>query len=149
LRAFPAPDGGGPAQEMNKEAMEKPRILIVDDNHMMTDMWRMLFERVARFEVGIENSAADVLETARLFRPGLIFMDFCLTGKNGVEIAAELEADPVLKFTPIVFLTGLSKEEAAERRLSDRHMVLTKPVDLREILACAERFFSIPKLEAA
>jgi CheY-like chemotaxis protein len=149
MRSFAASDGGSPAQEMNKDTMEKPRILIVDDNHMMTDMWRMLFERVARFEVGIENDGAAVLETARMFRPGLIFMDVCLTGKNGVEIAAELEADPVLKSTPIVFLTGLSKEEAAERRLSDRHMVLTKPVDLQAILACAERFFSIPMLEAA
>jgi CheY-like chemotaxis protein len=116
---------------------------------MMTDMWRMLFERVAKFEIGIENSGAAVLETARFFRPGLIFMDVCLSGKNGVEVAAELAADPVLKSIPIVFLTGLSKEEAAERRLSDRHMVLTKPANLQAILTCAERFFSLPMLEAS
>ena len=129
--------------------MKKRRILIVDDNHMITDMWTILFEQVAEFDIRIENSGAAVLETARRFRPDLIFMDVCLSGENGVEIAAELEADPVLQSTPVVFLTGLSKGEVTERRLSDRHMVLTKPVKLQEILACAERSCPVPMLAAA
>ena len=116
---------------------------------MLTDMWRILFERVGRFDIGIENSGEAVLETARIFHPDLIFMDVCLTGRNGVEIAAELEADPVLKSTPVLFLTGLTREEAAERQVSGRHMILTKPVELHEILAWAERFFRVPMLEAA
>ena len=149
MRACTTPEDGCQTQEMKEHAMEKPRILIVDDNDMLTDMWRVLFEQTRRFEIGIENNGMAVLETARAFRPDLIFMDVCLPGKGGGEIAEELAADPVLKSTPIVFLTGISKEEAAERYGSGQHMVLTKPVRLHEILACAELFFPETVLKVA
>lgn len=132
---------------MNGHTMEKPRILIVDDNQMLTDMWRTMFERVGGYEIGTENDGEAALETARIFRPNLIFMDVCMPGRNRREIVAELEADPVLKYTPVVFLTGLGREETAGHTVSGRHIVLTKPAGLPEILACAERFFpkTIPK----
>ncbi len=129
--------------------MNKPRILIVDDNHMLTDMWRMLFGQVDKFELGIENNGAAALETARIFRPDLIFLDVCMADRNGGEIALELDADPALKSTPIVFLTGMSREEAAECQVPGRYMVLTKPISVKDILACAERYFQEPALSAA
>jgi CheY-like chemotaxis protein len=149
MRAIAAPQGGNGARKMRGHTMDKPRILIVDDNHMLTDMWRMLFGVAGRFDIGIENDGEAALETARMFRPDLIFMDVCLSGSDGREIAAELETDPALKSVPVVFLTGLSREEAAVCYGSGNHMVLTKPVELREILACAEMYFPGAVLEAA
>jgi CheY-like chemotaxis protein len=129
--------------------MEKPRILIVDDDCMLTDMWRMLLELTGRFVVGVENNGTAAVETARQFHPDLIFLDVCLPDKNGGEIAAELSADPALKSTPIVFLTGLSREEAAEFHGSGRYTVLAKPFKTHEFIACADQFFYHPVLDAA
>jgi two-component system response regulator MtrA len=130
-----------------KMSMEKPRILIVDDDHMLTDMWRMLL--ADRFTVGVENSGAAALETAQQFRPDLIFLDVCLPDKNGSDIAAELATDPALKSTPVVFMTGLvSRAEAVEKRMFGRYIVLSKPFKTHELIACAGRFLHDPLLAA-
>jgi CheY-like chemotaxis protein len=119
--------------------MEKRRILVVDDSPMLTDMWRMLFEHTGKFDIGIENNGAAVLDTAQIFQPHLILLDVCLGGMNGHQIARELKADPVLAATPVVFLTGLNREDVACSESSNGHMVLSKPIAWENILAIAEQ----------
>lgn len=131
-----------------KRSMEKSRILIVDDEHMLTSMWRMML--ADRFIVGVENSGTAALETARRFRPDLIFLDACLPDKDGREIAAELATDPALSSTPVVFMTGLvSKAEAVEKGMFGCYTVLSKPFKTHELIACAERFLHDPLLTVA
>ena len=124
--------------------MEKRRILIVDDSPMLTDMWRMLFEHSGKFDIGIENNGAAALNTARAFQPDLIFLDVCLGRMNGREVANALRADPMLGTTPVVFLTGLSREDVEREQSADSHMVLSKPVEWEDILAVAEQVFQQP-----
>src|SRR5688572_6070127 len=95
---------------------ETERILLVDDEIHLTNLWRLILEVTGRYTVQEENRGSRVMQTARKFRPDLIFMDRDLTDTDGVALAAELRADPELSSVPIVFVTGsVTHQEAASR----------------------------------
>ena len=69
-----------------------------------------------------------MLETARRFRPHLIFMDRNLAGIDGGQLAAQLRRDPELDSVPIVFITGsITQDEAALHGLLGGMPTLAKP----------------------
>ena len=107
---------------------EMDRILLVDDEIHLTNLWRLILEITGRYTVPEENRGTRALETARKFRPDLIFMDRHLAGIDGGEIAAELRRDPELGSVPIVFVTGsVTQDEAALHGLLGGVPTLAKP----------------------
>ena len=87
--------------------MNKTRILAVDDEPNLSDLVRLFLEKTKRFEVRTENRPGNVLAAAREFRPEMILLDVDMPGQDGGEVAREIEADPVLRGTPILFFTSL------------------------------------------
>jgi CheY-like chemotaxis protein len=92
-------------------------------------------EALGTYEVRPENHARAALQTARKCRPDLILLDVRMPEMDGGEVAAQLQEDPLLKGTPIVFLTALvSNEETKKREAQIGGMnYLAKPVDLAEL----------------
>ncbi len=84
-------------------------------------------------------------------RPGLILLDLNLPKKSGLEVLAEIKADPNLQTIPIVVLTTskASKEVEAAYRLH-ANCFITKPVEFedmaRSIRALENFWFSIVTL---
>jgi two-component system, OmpR family, response regulator len=115
--------------------MKKIRILVIDDEPNVTRGIRLNLEALGTYEVRPENHAHAAVQTAREFRPDLIFLDIMMPELDGGEVAAQLQADPLLKDTPIVFLTALVSN--AETRKREAHIggmnYLAKPVDLAEL----------------
>ena len=74
-------------------AMEKFRILIVDDNvffrKALTERLQMSFPAVAINEVA---DGGEVLREVDAFLPDLIFMDIKLSGINGLELTKKIKA---------------------------------------------------------
>ena len=96
--------------------MNKTRILVVDDEPNLSDLVRLFLEKTKRFEVHTENRPGNVLAVAREFRPDMVLLDVDMPGQDGGEVARNIEADPVLRGTPILFFTSLiSNAEAGER----------------------------------
>ena len=96
--------------------MNKSRILVVDDEPNLSDLVRLFLEKTKRFEVRAENRPANVLAVAREFRPDMVLLDVDMPGQDGGEVARDIEADPILRGTPILFFTSLiSRAEAGER----------------------------------
>jgi DNA-binding response OmpR family regulator len=123
------------------EGMAKKKILIVDDEPAVTDMLKMNLEMAGEFEVRAENSATNVLNAAREFRPNLILLDVMMPDKDGGDIANDIKRDEALKNTPVVFLTAaVTKEEAA---LQDNKIggypFIAKPVGVEELIACIKK----------
>lgn len=107
---------------------EKDRVLLVDDEVALTNLWRVVLESTGRYVVQEENSAERAIQAAQEFRPHLIFMDRDIHGTDGGELAAELRADTVLGSVPIVFVTGsVSRREAALHGLFGGMPTLAKP----------------------
>lgn len=107
---------------------ERDRVLLVDDEVALTNLWRHVLESTGRYIVQEENFAERAIQAAREFRPHLIFMDRDIHGTDGGELAAELRVDPVLGTVPIVFVTGsVSRSEAALHGLFGGMPTLAKP----------------------
>jgi len=87
-----------------------------------------------------ENHAANALGAARIFRPDLILLDVMMPDMDGGDVAARLRADPLLRDTPVIFLTALVSNEETDGHeiVSGAEMFLAKPVDISELKKTVE-----------
>jgi len=114
---------------------EQRRILVVDDDRESTHLVKILLEKKGSYVVFEENDATKAHLTAQDFRPDVILLDILMPQVDGGEVAAEIEADPELQGTPIIFLTALiTKAEAKTGRRIQGHPVLAKPIDIPELI---------------
>jgi two-component system response regulator len=116
-------------------------ILMVDDDAGDILIAReALTENKVRNNVSVVNDGVEALrylrsEGDRSPRPDLILLDLNLPRKGGLEVLAELKADPGLRRIPVVVLTTSEAEEDIARSY-DLHAnaYVTKPVDFRSFL---------------
>ena len=114
---------------------EKRRILIVDNDRESTHVVKILLERTGRYLVLEENDATKAHESARNFRPDVILLDIVMPETDGGEVAAQIQADPDLQRTPIIFLTALvTKAEAKAGLRIQGHPFLAKPISIPELI---------------
>jgi CheY-like chemotaxis protein len=68
-------------------------------------------------------------------RPGLILLDLNLPRRDGLEVLAELKADPVLKVIPVVILTTSQAHEDILRSYAlHANAYVSKPVDFERFM---------------
>lgn len=129
--------------------MTKKRILIVDDEVGAARLLKANLEQTDRYEVRVENWPEDALAAAREFRPDLVLLDIIMPRLPGGNVAAQIEADPSLKGTPIVFLTAAVRKhgprsvEEHEWVICD-HPCVAKPASAEEIIQFIEAEFAKP-----
>ncbi|MEO6786683.1 MAG: response regulator [Chthoniobacteraceae bacterium] len=82
------------------------KILIVDNEPELTDILRTALETMGGFRVLTENDPSRATAAAKDFAPDLIIMDIKMPGLDGADVAIQLQAEPSLSETPVVFLTG-------------------------------------------
>jgi len=124
---------------------EKRRILIVDDDRESTHLIKILLEKISHYLVLEENDAAKAHESARDFRPDLILLDIMMPQIDGGDLAAQIDADPELQRTPIIFLTALVTKAEAKAVLSFQgHPVLAKPINIGELINRIEENLPVP-----
>ena len=115
------------------------RILVVDTDKNMTHLVKILLEKTGRYVVFEENESTKAYQTARNFRPDLIFLDVDMPDLLAGEIAAEVRADFELQYTPIIFLTALTMQDEANTSLqTDKYPFLAKPIDIQELINAIE-----------
>ena len=83
----------------------------------------------------MENLAVNAVSTALRVRPDLVLLDVMMPGLDGGEVASRIEADPVLRGTPIIFLTAIvsNEETQGHERMKGAHPFIAKPVDMAEL----------------
>ncbi|MCU0503779.1 MAG: response regulator [Anaerolineae bacterium] len=90
---------------------EKQRILMVDDDIQAVDTVETLLQSVG-YETNHSYMAAEGIQLARTWKPDLILLDVMFAGPpgpDGFEVSRDLHADPDLKDTPVIILSGLKK----------------------------------------
>ena len=84
----------------------------------------------------LHADGADAMAKLRALRPDVVILDLMLPGRSGLEILAEMRADPDLAQTPVLMLTARGQErdrEAAARAGATRF--LAKPFANAEMRA--------------
>lgn len=122
------------------EFVEKPRVLLVDDDLNLLKLMADSLERSGLYEIRTEHRSARALTAAHAFRPSIILLDVDMPGMDGGEVARAVKSDPLLKNTPILFCTSLippgETGSAPVRRGED--MFVAKPISGRALLAAVE-----------
>jgi two-component system OmpR family response regulator len=124
---------------------EKRRVLIVDDDPDSTHLVKILLEKTGNYVVLEENDADQAHQSARNFRPHAILLDIVMPKTDGSEVAAQIEADPELCGTPIIFLTALITEPETRAGLRiEGHRSLAKPINIPRLIDQIEE--SLPRV---
>ena len=118
----------------------KKRILLVDDEDSITRTLALYLTEHGDCDVRVENAGSRALAAAREFLPDLIFLDVVMPDADGGALAAEIQADPFLRDTPVVFLTALvsRREIGAGPTHIGGYPFLAKPVHPDAVLACID-----------
>jgi CheY-like chemotaxis protein len=121
--------------------MAKKRILLVDDEKSLTSLLKLNLEDTGNYEVRVENWPEDALPAAREFKPDLVLLDLIMPRMPGGNVAAQIDADPQLKGTPIVFLTAAVRKHQVEENegIICEHPCLAKPATVEEVIAMVEK----------
>jgi CheY-like chemotaxis protein len=118
---------------------EKPRVLIVDDEHVIADTLVIIFSS-AGLEATAVYSAEEALVLVPEWHPHIAIIDVRLPGMNGIDLAIRLKAEhPSCKVT--LFSGYASTLDLLEQAGRDGHSleVLAKPVHPTELLSLIGR----------
>jgi CheY-like chemotaxis protein len=107
--------------------MAARRILLVDDDDDLRQLFRRCLEAHGLFEVICAASGEEALALSARQAPELVLLDLCMPGLDGVATLARLRARPETALVPAVLMTA-----AGGGPIPDRHLwagVLEKPFD--------------------
>ncbi len=86
--------------------MEKrPRIIVIDDNANDLAVTRRFLERHG-YDVSAAHSGEEGLDIASKIIPDAFVVDYRMPIMDGFEVARRIKADPQLRNTPVLMLTG-------------------------------------------
>lgn len=87
------------------------KVLIVEDDPMLSEIYKKKFEKTGSFEAVVANSGTDAIKKAKQEIPDLVLLDLVLPEMDGFDVLAELKKEPTLKNTKVVPFSNLSEED--------------------------------------
>jgi DNA-binding response OmpR family regulator len=97
---------------------EKAKILIIEDNKMLLDIYITVFEKEG-YTVITAQTGEDGYAFVGLKKPNLVLLDILLPGKmNGLDVLRKLKADEETKNIPVLIMSNLSDDKTISEGLS-------------------------------
>ena len=122
--------------------MTGPRVLIVDDCRVNIIIAQVVL-LAEEFETETAVDGLQAMQKVASFAPDLILLDIQMPGKDGLEVARDLKADPATRHIRIVAFSGLAlRDDEARMRAAGCDAYLTKPIDVKtfgaQVRACLQ-----------
>ncbi len=119
------------------------RILVVEDDPELRDLLQIVL-REEGFEVETcENGqlAMERMQTGKQAQdlPSMVILDLNMPVLDGWEVAARIEADPVLRDIPVI-VSSATREQGEKAKALHADAYLVKPFTTDEILGVVELF---------
>lgn len=90
------------------------KIIIVEDENFLVDMYKLKFEQ-AGFDVLTAENGKRGLELSLKEKPDLILLDIVLPEMDGFEVLAELKKNKQTKDIPVLIFSNLGQKEEIEK----------------------------------
>lgn len=109
-------------------------VVSIEDETEITELLSVVLD-VPELKVVASNTAFEGLELVKKLQPSLVIMDILLPDMDGWSVYDSIRADPALRNTPILILTGLRREFQTRRkfRTGPLDTYLTKPFDTLQL----------------
>ena len=112
------------------------RVLVVDDDEAIVEMFTDLLERDGRFEVRTASSGYEAGMLTERFRPDVILLDFKLPDINGTVVCSGIRSNEIHNHTKIIIISGAADpEEVEELRRAGADEFIRKPFDITAVIA--------------
>jgi len=90
--------------------IKKQKVLIVEDDNMISSIYKTKFEADG-FAAVVAGNGAEGLDIARKEQPDIIMLDVILPQIDGFSVLEELKKDKLTKDIPVIMLTNLGTDE--------------------------------------
>lgn len=100
----------------NNMAEEKIKVLLVEDDKMIIDMYTLKFTQEG-YEVVQAENGKDAVALAKTVNPDIILLDIILPQMDGFSVLKEIKADPNVKDVPVILLTNLGQDGDVKKGL--------------------------------
>lgn len=94
----------------NKENQKKKKIMIVEDDAFVMDIYSTKLNQEG-YEVLPAENGAEAMKKLEKEIPDLILLDIIMPYVDGLQVLKKIKADERLKDIPVIFLTNLSQKE--------------------------------------
>ncbi len=125
------------ANEIPTDVLEstRKRILVVDDDAQIVELFKDVLGRDERFEVQSAGTGYDAGLLTEQFRPHLILLDYMLPDINGNVVCDRIRSNPDLASTKIIIVSGVVKHDEIEHLLqSGADEFIKKPFNITELV---------------
>ncbi|WP_224360391.1 response regulator [Hyalangium versicolor] len=115
--------------------MEKPRIIIVDDDRDTRELLAMALETEG-FEVASAANGLRLISSLQLRRPHLILLDVNMSWIDGFELCKAVKKNENFRDIPVIFVSGRGEPEDRRKGIeAGAADYFVKPLDLNRLLA--------------
>lgn len=94
----------------------KIKILIVDDDVFLLDMYSLKFKE-AGFQVEVAENGEAAIKKIKEINPGVILLDVVMPKMDGLETLRQIKKDKIAEGAKIIVLTNLGQKEDIEKGL--------------------------------
>lgn len=117
---------------------KRPLVLCADDDEDILSLVALRLER-AGFGVARVSDGEAAIAAARELRPAVLVLDVMMPKRNGLEVLAEVRADPGLAPMKVLLLSARVQETDIERGVgAGADAYLAKPFRAQDLVAAVE-----------
>lgn len=128
------------------EAVQKPRILVVEDEADVRAMTARVLAAFAEVSTAADGASAVAQLQVPGASPDLIITDVMMPGMDGLELVRWLKQHPQLGRIPVVMLTAKTRPaDMIEGINAGARSYLTKPFKPDELVARVKKLLGLPK----
>lgn len=125
------------ANEIPTDALEssRKRILVVDDDEQIIELFLDVLSRDDRFEVKSASTGYDAGVLTEQFRPHLVLLDYMLPDVNGNLVCHRIRSNEDLNGTKIMVISGVVNQEEIDTLLrSGADDFVKKPFNIEKLI---------------
>ncbi len=109
--------------------MNRPYILVVDDNAIMTKLVCRYLE-IHGFEAHSASDGVACIEQVEIRKPDLILSDVMMPRMDGITLTEQLRARDTTKDIPVIVVSALNDHDTQQRAIKAGAVdIIAKPVD--------------------
>lgn len=128
-----------------KEKPSDVKVMIVDDDHFILNMYKIKFEKCG-FDLKLATNGQEALDIARSgYVPDVLFVDVIMPVMGGIEFLEKIRAEKLFEQVPIVVLTNQSQSHDIDvaRKLGVHSYIVKATTIPSEIVDEVNKMFNL------
>ena len=113
----------------------KSKILVVDDDPEIVELFVDVLERDGRFEVKTASTGYDAGIQTKEFMPDLIILDYMLPDINGNVVCQTIKGKPEFEHTKVIIVSGVvNQDEINDLLKAGADEFIKKPFNIEKVI---------------